>query len=115
MELGKLMEFDHVIQVHDDGSVTDGPDGVHAPTLQDERLDDPAWSFFSAGYTAQHAYRGPIMHNSELIGGKLAEDILSIPGIYVAVVANWSPEDGDCADECDCDVEGWAVVRLTAS
>jgi hypothetical protein len=106
------MEFDHPIRVHGDGTVSDGLTGVYAPTLTDERLDDPRWTFFSRGYTGQYGYRGPIMHNSEFIGGGLAEDILAEPGVYVAIVANWSPECGN-EDPCTCTTEGWAVVRLT--
>ena len=111
-DLNALMEFDHPIQVHADGSVTDGLDGIYAPSLMDRELDNPRWTFFSNGYTGQYGYHGPIMHNSEFIGGRLADDILAEPGIYCAVVADWSPEDGD--EDSDT-VEGWAVVRLIGS
>jgi hypothetical protein len=109
--LNAIMEFDHVVQVHPDGTVTDGPTGVYAPTLSDEELDSPHWQFFSAGYSRQDSYGGPIMHNSESIGGNLARDILTEPGIYAAIVAYWTPdvESGENPNE---DVtEGWAVVR----
>lgn len=107
--LNDLMELDHVVQVHADGTVTDGPPGIHAPDLYDERIDGEGWEFFSAGYTGQHGYRGPIMHNSEFIGGRLESDILATPGTYVAVVAYWSPE----GDENEAAAEGWAVLRRT--
>ena len=123
--LNDIMEFDHVIEVHPDGTVTDGPRGIYAP----ERLEhgegpdgkvDPYgmlgdWTLITTGYSGQYGYGGPIMHNSELIGGRLAEDILSTPGLYVALVCYW-PDDPDTADE-DRDaggdyIEGWAVARL---
>jgi hypothetical protein len=40
----------------------------------------------------------------------MAEDILANPGLYVAIVANWSPEEGDESDEGD--IEGWAVAYI---
>lgn len=110
--LNDLMEFDHPVQVHEDGTVTDAPAGIHAPDLYDERIDASGgweWEFFTYGYTGQDRYRGPIMHNSEFIGGRLERDILANPGIYVAVAAYWSPE-GD--DENESTIEGWAVLRL---
>jgi hypothetical protein len=138
--LNDIMEIDHVIQVHEDGTVTDFPGNVHAPELRDEELSgDPRWEFFSDGYTGQHSYQGPIMHNSEFVGGGLERDILRSPGLYCAVVADWSPKcnkcdlavtqdehgawiddtDGDCCTEDnqpheanDDNVEGWAVVRM---
>jgi hypothetical protein len=102
------MEFDHVITVHEDGSITDGPQSLYAPTLEDEELDDRRWSFFSAGYSGQYGYSGPIMHNSEYIGGRLADDIIATPGIYAAVVAYWTNDDPD--DDAGSDSEGWAIV-----
>lgn len=110
-DLNALMEFDHVIGVQPDGSANDGYDGVYAPTLFDGELDDSRWEFFSTGYTGQYGYRGPIMHNSEFIGGRLAEDILAAPGIYCAVVAYWSAGEGEDHDT----IEGWAIVRLKGS
>jgi hypothetical protein len=73
------------------------------------------------------------MHDSEYIGGKLERDILETPGVYVAVVASWSPDDGDSHQfgggdtciNCGCGIgddeptfcgeqetvtEGWAIV-----
>lgn len=108
MTLDKTMEFDHVIRVHDDGTVTDEP-GIYAPTLEDDVLDSDRWEFFSAGYSGQHGYSGPIMHDSEYIGGRLERDILWTPGVYVAVVACWSPES---YDDGQTTMEGWAVVTL---
>src|SRR5574341_560762 len=107
MNLNDLMEVDHVIAVHHDGTVTDGPSWLYAPNLLDEKLDSPQWSMLS-GYSGQDRYSGPVMHDSEYIGGGLARHILEIPGHYVAVVAYWS--DGD-DDESDYAIEGWAVAR----
>lgn len=104
----RLAEFDHVITVHHDGTVTDGPPWLHAPTLHDEHLDSPSWSLLT-GYSGQYRYSGPVMSNAEYVGGSMALDILDIPGHYVAVVATWSPEEGD--DRTEDLTEGWAVAR----
>ncbi len=106
MKLSDLMEFDHVIEVHSDGTVTDGPSWLYAPNLHDERLDSPSWSLMN-GYSGQYLYSGPIMNNAEFIGGKMAEAILATPGYYVAIVASWEPEDGTT----EALIEGWAVAR----
>jgi hypothetical protein len=110
--LADVMEFDHVIEVQDDGTVRDRPD-LYAPDLFEDELTDDRWEFFSTGYTGQYLYNGPIMHNSEFIGGRLAQDILDTPGVYVAVVSYYYPEypeDGD--GEVEYYVEGWAIARL---
>jgi hypothetical protein len=106
-QLDKIMETDHVVQVHADGTVTDGPAGLYAPGLVDDELDSSHWEFFSTGYTGQYGYAGPIMHDSEFIGGRLARDILAEPGIYVAVAACYLPDDNDE----EITYEGWAVAR----
>lgn len=104
LDLNKIMEFDHVIQVHEDGSISE-PTGIYAPSLYDGELDDLNWSFWSTGYTNQYGYAGPILHNSEFIDGRLERAILSTPGMYAAVVNNLTGTD---------EVEGWAVVRYGA-
>jgi hypothetical protein len=104
--LSHLMEFDHPITVHEDGTVTDGPAGAYAPDLTDDELSDDGWELFTHGYSGQDRYSGPIMHNSEFIGGGLARDILDTPGTYVAVVSRYH---GDCEDY----LEGWAIARRT--
>jgi endonuclease YncB( thermonuclease family) len=107
------IEFDHVFRVGEDGSISDAPESLYAPELHDEELYGDGWEFFSAGYTGQYGYNGPIMHNSEQMGGQLERDVLATPGDYAMVVAYWSPEDGDDSEETIA--EGWAVVRRDAS
>lgn len=97
--LNDVMEFDHVIRVHADGSVSD-VDGIYAPNLQDGELDDKSWSLMN-GYSGQYGYSGPEMHASEYIGGGMARDILATPGLYVAIVAY----HGDDEDPTE-----WAVA-----
>lgn len=104
MDLNKIMEFEHVIQVHEDGSVTDAPDNVQAPALHTESTEDggtnehlesphgTSWELLS-GYTGQYGYNGPVNHPSELIDGSLAEDILATPGYYVVLTAEDPDED----------------------
>lgn len=107
MDLNKIMEFDHVVTVDYDGNVTDGPAWLYAPSLLDEELDTPQWTLLN-GFSGQHGYYGPIMHNSEFIGGAMARHILDTPGTYAAIVAHWSGEEAGQ----DGPIEGWAVARL---
>ena len=104
MELNDRMEFDHVIEVLEDGSVIDRPD-VWAPELYDGELSarqGDTWSLLN-GWSGQDRYPGPIMHQSEFIGGGMARWILETPGVYVALV--------DYPDD-DSEPEGWAVATL---
>lgn len=107
MDLNDIMEFDHVVQMHWDGTVTDAPAGIYAPNLHNGDLDDPKWTMLN-GWSGQHFYSGPVMHDSESIRGALAQHILDTPGIYVAVAAYWDPEKG----ETETLIEGWAVARF---
>jgi len=104
--LNSVMEFDHVIRVYADGSINE-PRDMHAPNLYDGELHCGAlaWSLMN-GYSGQHGYSGPIMHSSEFIGGRMADDILTQPGVYVALVD--MPSD-------DSDPDGWAVAFIDES
>lgn len=106
--LSDLMDFDHVIQVHEDGTVSE-PEGIYAPDLYDGALESAEWSLFG-NYSGQQG-GGALMHNSEYIGGRMASDILDTPGVYVSLVCYWTPEDDD-DDDADADIEGWAIARL---
>lgn len=121
MALNDKMEFHHVVEVHADGSVTDGPSGLYAPEVYVE-LDsdgqmislDPndiqvgrGWELLN-GYSGQDRYRGPIMHDSEFIGGGMERDILATPGVYAAVTVIGLRPDGEQNDD---DLVGWAVAR----
>lgn len=106
--LNDLMSFDHVIQVHADGSVTE-PRGVWAPELHDGQLFQggtagEGWELMN-GYSGQYMYSGPTMHESEFIGGRMARDILATPGLYVAIED--IPSD-------DSEPTGWAVAHKPA-
>ena len=108
MKLNDIMEFDHVIQVHEDGSVTDGPSGVYAPEISwpDVDVTGQGWQLLDR-YSGQYGYSGPVMHPSEYIGGRMERDILAEPGVYVAVVVD---EVGD-GDDAQTVPVGWAVAR----
>lgn len=121
-QLNDLMDFEHVVEVHPDGSVTDGPSGLYAPEVSVD-LDadgqmislnpndihiDGGWSLLN-GYSGQDRYPGPIMDDAEFIGGGMERDIRSTPGIYVAVVVSGIRPDG--SSSLDDDIVGWAVAR----
>lgn len=105
--LNDIMSFDHVIEVQSDGGIIARSD-IFAPELHDGEVQSTNWELLD-GYSGQDRYSGPIMHNSEFIGGRMEEDIRSNPGVYVALVCTWlDAEDDDDEDA----VEGWAVARL---
>lgn len=106
--LNEVMEFDHVIQVHEDGTITDAPSGIWAPSLYDGETDDERWTLMN-GYSGQYSYSGPVMHDSEFIGGGLERDIREQPGFYVALANTYTDEDGK-GDR----MEGWAVAFRAA-
>lgn len=99
LALSNVMEFDHVIEVLPGWRVTSRHD-LHAPSLYDDDLDTPGWTLMD-GYSGQYGYSGPLMHQSEFIGGGMARDILDTPGVYVALVSY--PSD-------DSEPTEWAVA-----
>lgn len=116
-------EFEHVFEVHEDGSITDPPN-LWAPGCYGGELEggSTGWEFVSGGYTRQDSYNGPIMHASEQFAGGLYDDIMGTPGIYALVVSecdhsdpSWECETDDSGEFTgDCEPAGWAVVEYTA-
>lgn len=105
--LNGAVEFDCPFTVTAPGMIA--PADVYAPAVWDdgaggEIIESAAWRFYSHGYTGQYGYRGPVMHPSEYLGGRLARDILKDPGTYVVTAVN-DPEDLDA-------LIGWTVLRL---
>lgn len=107
--LNDLMEFDHVIRVHEDGTISE-PENVWAPEVTwsegTHHVSGDGWSLLS-GYSGQYGYAGPVMHDPEYIGGRMEEDIIATPGYYVAVVVS----DVDNATEDETPYAGWAVAH----
>jgi len=110
-KLNDVMELDHVIRVHADGTVSD-VDDIWAPDLHDGTLSDcrNTWTLMN-GYSSQYGYAGPIMHQSESIGGQMARDILAEPGVYVALV-DIPLSDPDDPEAAAPEPDGWAVAML---
>jgi hypothetical protein len=101
------MEFDHIIQVYRDGTVTNAPSDISPPEVMDDEVQTP-WRLLT-GYTGQYGYRGPTMHPSEYIGGRLERDILATPGYYVALLSYSADDD---AVDADIEPDGWVVAYL---
>jgi hypothetical protein len=108
-DLSAWAEFGSPFRVHPDGTVAAAHDeGVYAPEIvyvsdDADTLDEvPAGWHALRGYTGQYSYTGPIMHASEQLGGRLAGDVLSTPGLYVVVTVDDYTEDDEPA--------GWAVI-----
>lgn len=105
--LSDLMDFDHVIAIGPNGEAYDNIRGKFAPdcfNVDPYRNDIEGWELLS-GYTGQHGYNGPWMHDSEQLSGRMVDDILDRPGYYVAVYASYPDEESDETYE-----EGWAVA-----
>jgi hypothetical protein len=117
-DLNGIMEFDHVIQVHADGTVTDGPAGIYAPEsvittdadgqilAADEAeytasIERQGWQL-ERGLTGQYGYSGPIMHASEYVGGELEDHIRETPGLWTVVTVETLDDSEDAA--------GWAIA-----
>ena len=125
--LNDIMSFDHVICVNEDGTVTEGHDllspditmvvdGDGQDLYGDSYLIEQAkgyrdsWELLS-GFTGQHDYNGVVLHQSEYIGGGLADYILSTPGYYVAVVVECEgPENDPDENENSEEPAGWVVA-----
>ena len=112
------VEFDHPFTIwHDE--VVDVP-RVWVRTVACWQLEDESWSeaeiddstnweFVSQGWTGQYGYNGPVMHNSEYIGERIAERLAELAEDYLAfaVVAV------DCEDlEGESELDGWVIVGL---
>ena len=107
-----MMEFDFDSVMFSDGggTLTYSPEPtpclMHDPehdvlvdgTPYKEQTD---WQVLT-GYTGQYGYNGPVMHESEYLGGRLLEDIKSNRGHYVCLVV-------DDMDDLDSPA-GWAVL-----
>ena len=102
--LNEIMSFDRVIRVHEDGTIEENVLGMYAPELHDGELhqhwDSPEWALVS-GFSGQYGYSGPLMHQSEVIGGGMEDRIRETPGLWVALV-NYCDDDSDPTE--------WAVA-----
>lgn len=120
--LNEIMEFDHIVTVNEDGTVTDSDRNDYFDLRVYKGDDDQwhdslelpeGWSLMN-GYSGQYGYSGPIMHPSEYIGGGMERDILEAPGHYVAltVEADCGYTEEFCTEDagCDCFPAGWAVA-----
>lgn len=116
-DLNAWTEFGSPFRVHADGTVShaygeSAPESLyHVETTDDTPGADvdglyDGWKLLH-GYTGQYSYRGAVMHASEYLGGKLAEDVLAQPGLYVlCAVEVTDDETGEQHDE----PAGWAVA-----
>jgi len=110
--LSPAVEFDHPFRVLGRGIITNRTEFYAPEMILDEEIQGSGWEFVN-GYSGQDRYSGPIMHNSEYLGGGMARDVLASPGVYVLMVAHWTPEDGEREDDPDgpYDWEGWALLK----
>lgn len=107
-DLQRIADFGHPFMVTVDGDLVDALADVYAPEVFHDDVSDiqvggHGWTPLR-GYTGQHGYRGPVMHPSEYLGGRLADDILATPGVYVVCAV-------DVLDGEDSEPAGWAVLR----
>lgn len=123
-ELDTAIPLDSGFIVNDDGTIEDSGNfapevrGVNGPEDPEIFVLEP-WEFFSRGYTGQHGYSGPEMHQSEFLGGSLARDILITPGEYALCPVIYDCDEDFCGDlwedgesSCgDIHAESWVVLR----
>lgn len=109
------VDFDHPFRIGFGGVITDAAPGIYGPesVMHSEENDvdidclNEEWQPFSQGYTGQFGYRGPVMHASEYIGGRLEADILATPGVYVVTSVEVEPDEEDE----DPEPAGWIVLK----
>lgn len=115
VSLNDLMEFDHVIEVHKDGTITE-PDyrsnPAVNPELNDGVLDQMLGESWRLVGNSRQQGGGQIMHDSEFIGGGLADMILESPGLYVVIACTWACNEDHEHDGCDNIMEGWGLAHL---
>ena len=108
-QLSEAMDFDHPVRITVEGEIESIATRVYAPDMLDDELESGSEWKLLRGYTGQYSYNGPTMHASEQIGGALADDILSNPGVYVALVSFVTLDDDE---EDEDNTAGWAIARL---
>lgn len=120
-ELAEAMDFDHVITVYPNGTIGDSK--YYAPevwqeldkdgqAIKEPELFSSNWTLLT-GYTGQYGYNGAVMHQSEYIGGRLADHILKNPGHYVVLVVEGEGPDYD-PEVGERDLVGWVVAYREA-
>ena len=104
------VEFGTVFAVDESGSPVP-VDGVDVPSTYvddaGELIVEGDYWVALAGYSGQHGYSGPVMHPSEYLGGRMADDMrdpeMFSPGTrFVVVGVEALDNDGEPA--------GWAVL-----
>lgn len=124
MSLNDLMEFDHVVYSDGHGNVAsvrlhDWQHWAPAPyvdldadgqmiSLDPNDIHDLGdWKLLN-GFSGQDRYHGPIMHESEFVGGDLEIHIRYHAGYYVVVeITGIGPLETDTDGP---DLVGWAVA-----
>lgn len=107
--LHHLTDFDSPFRIAEGGYIKKAT-GIYAPDLLNDELSGAqGWEFIN-GFSGQDRYAGPIMHESEYLGGGMAQYVLDNPGVYVLVAAYYDPEDE--AEDSAVEIHGWALVRL---
>lgn len=121
MRLDDALSLDSgaVIHVTDDGSLSFHPE-IDTPTvalfiggldtdlvLQDEYEREYSTREWvpETGWTGQYGYNGSVMHDSEFVGGRIADHVLSTPGYWKAVPADHYAPDEDAVSE------GWVLLH----
>lgn len=108
--LDEQMEFGAAYAVNAAGHANSVPD--YAPSYMDDEPDSSDWEAIS-GYSGQYSYNGPVMHESEYLGGAIEQHILDNPGIYAITEATYTTDaDGNEIGEDDELISGgWVLLR----
>ena len=103
-QLAAAMDFDHIVVVTARGHLLEAVGGGSAPDVLDPDNNAttisgyPEWALITAGLTGQHGYRGPWLHDSEILAGGVATRVFEHAaehggGYYVALYATYSCEE----------------------
>ena len=118
MSTGDDERFQHIdtwspFRVDQEGRVTQvfrmyEPEVMHVEGQQapyDLEVMGSDWEPIS-GYTGQYAYKGAVMHPAEQFAGRMADDIIKRPGVYVIVEVR--DDDGQFSGDTPI---GWVLMR----
>ena len=109
---GEVFETDGLGRFRRTGEWTSGGITLEPGQIRDLNGALPEGWHAITGFSGQYGYPGPIMHDSEYVGGDMARALFGggEPREYVMAYCDWLPEDEDGDMEC----EGWVILTRQA-
>ena len=112
IEFGEVFETDGRGRFRRTGEWTSADVTLEPGQIRDLDGALPEGWHATTGFSGQYGYPGPIMHDSEQVGGDMARALFGggEPREYVRAYCVWLPEDEDGDMEC----EGWVILTRQA-